>query len=285
MYDRRYCGALVVGCSGVEMAEIKQTYFGEMRSRSGASLQYTEADANLVFKEWSREENILEGASEILIEPTVTEFASAIKKISHELSELPQSDTGIDIYFAGHGLPGNGALVLRDGEVSAFDLISLIKQYMKSGDGIRGLSMLLDSCYSGAFLFEAMVALQEDRDLQLYDCLCSSMHDEKSWELSFLEHGAFTFTHFHKGNHHVDNLELAIAIDKCDYKIIAKCIQGLVGMMADPTTFLTQGRQHPVDCIKGLFLEAGTRGSIGNWDEKMPFTKQQIIQYLEKSIK
>ncbi|WP_299983864.1 hypothetical protein [uncultured Ruegeria sp.] len=259
------------------------TGFGQMRSRAGADLRYTSADAELTFNKWSRDKSVPKDAHVLLIEPSVADFASACTKVSKVLSGYPQQDTGVDLYFAGHGLPGNGALVLSDGVVTATRLIGLLEDSLKPGEGLRGLSMLLDSCFSGAFLFEAMVALQNHEKLRLFDAQCSSMHDEKSWELSFLGHGAFTFTHFHKGNNYVDSQELADAIDRQDNRTIARCVQGLVGMTADPAAFLTQGRQHSIDCMKGNFIDAGTRGLFDITDVDGALSVQLIVDGLGNS--
>lgn len=285
MYDRRYSGSLVVACSGPEDAPMLPTIFGEMRCRSGASLKYTSADAKLVYDHWSTDQQVPYDAHVLLLDPSLSEFEAAIERISAELGEFPQGETGIDLYFAGHGLPNSGALVLRDREVSAADFVTMINRNLSSNKGVRGISMMLDSCHSGAFLFNAMVALQGDRQqVRLYDALCSSMHDEKSWELSFLEHGALTYTHFHRGNSHIDASAFQRAIDDQDHRTIAKCVQGLVAMMADPTTFLTQGKQHSIDCINGASITSKSRGSADVRDLDQPFSVEMILNALESSI-
>ena len=285
MEDRRYSGSLVVACAGLEEATTMPTVFGDMRSRSGASLKYTTADAKLAFSDWSMDECVPQEAHILLLNPDFSEFASAIERISTELSLFPQGETGIDLFFAGHGLPGSGALVLRDRELSAVEYIELIKENMTSDRGARGISMMLDSCYSGAFLFHALVALQDDyENVRLYDALCSSMHDETSWELTILGHGAFSFTHFFRGNSYVNSAELGKGIDEQNQGTIAKCIQGMVASMADPTTFLTQGKQHAIDCIKGGGVMTKTRGSIDLTELDQPFDFQMIVDGLQKSI-
>ena len=283
MHDRRYSGSLVVASAGPEAGATVTTGFGEMRCRSGANLKYTTADAQLAFAEWSADERVPPEAHVLLINPKASEFKSAIEQVSNELAAFPQGETGIDMYFAGHGLPSSGALVFDDFELTASAFIAMIKENMLADQGIRGISMMLDSCYSGAFLFNTLVELQSNNEaVRLYDALCSSMHDEKSWELSFLGHGAFTYTHFHKGNKHVDSAAFAKAIDEQDQATIARCVQGLVGMMADPATFLTQGRQHTIDCIKGGGLSTKTRGSIDLNDLGQPFNVEMIVDAFQR---
>ena len=283
MYDRKYSGVVVVSCSGQDEPEIRTTPYGEMRSRSGASLRFTSADADLVWRHWSKGINVPEEACVTIREPSVDEFFSLLSQVSRSLGKYPQGETGIDLYYCGHGRPGDGAILLKDGTVTPSELILHLKTDLEPKMGARGLSMLLDSCYSAAFLFEMIALLQYEGELRLYDALCSSMHDEKSWELTFLGHGAFTYTHFHKGNKHVDRDELATAIDLQDQKTIARCIQGLVALSANPTTYLTQGMQHPLDCIKGGFMSAGTRGECDVPDLGEDFTVHDIIKAFEAS--
>lgn len=285
MYDKRYNGSLVVACSGPVDVQPVQTVFGEMRCRSGAKLKFTSADAKLAFDNWSTDRRVPRDAHILLVDPKLSDFQAAIERISSELSVFPQGETGIDLYFAGHGLPKTGALVLRDQVLTATDYLSLIEENMTSDKGIRGISMMLDSCHSGAFLFEAMVALQDREEaIRLYDALCSSMHDETSWELSFLDHGAFTFTHFHQGNEYVNSTEFQRAIEEQNHRVIAMCIQGLVASMADPTTFLTKGKQHSIDCIKGGRLTTRTRGSLDINELDQPFDVETIIEGLRRSL-
>ncbi|MEX0319434.1 MAG: hypothetical protein AB3N21_15855 [Ruegeria sp.] len=285
MYDREFSGSLVVACSGPAVAETAMTGFGEMRSRSGANLKYTSADACKIHRLWSKDGRVSKDAHALLIDPSAQEFAEAIDRVSDEIGAFPQQKTGIDLYFAGHGRPGNGALVFKDNHVTATQFIKLVKKSLVSGAGVRGLSITLDSCYSGAFLFETIVALQKDCDLQLYDALCSSMHDEKSWELSFLGHGAFTYAHLNKGNKYVDPIKFAQAIDEQDDSMIAKYLQGVVASNADPTAFLTRGRQHSIDCVRGGDIDAGTRGRIDVSDLDWPLDVPKIVDGLQRSIR
>jgi hypothetical protein len=145
------------------------------------------------------------------------------------------------------------------------------------------LGLRLDSCYAGSFLIDIVVELQkEGYSIELRDAMVSSMHDEKSWELSFLEHGAFTFAFLNPGNSYVKANELSIAIERNDHKMIAKYLQGLVGMMASPVSFLTQGRQHPIQCTKGYFFEVTGLGGFSISDIAGAVTRESLVNLFEK---
>lgn len=148
--------------------------------------------------------------------------------------------------------------------------------------GERGLSIILDSCYAGSFLIDIVVELENhNHGIKLLDAKASSLHNEKSWELSFLEHDAFTF--LNPGNKHVDSRELTRAIEKNDNTIIAKSLQGLVAMMACPVAFLTRGRQHPIDCVKGYIFSISGLGEFSLGDIEETITRDLLIAYFEKA--
>lgn len=264
MYDREFSASLIIASKGPEQAEVKSTAFGEIRSRDGADLKYTSNDAKGIHSSWIKHQNLPPEAFIYLENPTKSVVEEALYQINSVLSNYPQEKTGIDLFFAGHGYPRSGSLVLKDDSLSAKELIDLISRPLEKTKGSRGLSFFLDSCYSGGFLIDIIIELEKDKNpVRLYDALVSSMFDEKSWELSFLEHGAFTFSFLNKGNAYVDRLEFARAVEKNDSRIIAKYLQGMIGYMGtDPATFLTQGRQHSIDCIKGHDFTVGAYGSF-----------------------
>jgi hypothetical protein len=264
MYDREFSASLIIASKGPAQAEVRSTAYGEMRSRDGADLRYTSNDAKGMYSNWLENQNLPSEAFIYLENPTKSVVEEAVNQINGVLSNYPQEKSGIDLFFAGHGHPRSGSLVLKDGNLSAKELIDLISRPLEKTKGRRGLSFFLDSCYSGGFLIDTIIELEkDDSTLRLFDALVSSMYDEKSWELSFLEHGAFTFSFLNKGNAYVDRLEFARAVEKNDSRIIAKYLQSMVGTMGgDSATFLTQGKQHSIDCIKGHHF---TIGGFGNF--------------------
>ena len=269
MYERAYSGNIVIASEGPSEAEIVTTPYGEINSRSGARLNYVRSDAKLVFQKWSDDDKIPKEASVYLENPSVDDVQNAIANVSHALSGFDQNHTGLDIYFAGHGRMTDGAWVLKDDVFSAETLCKTMEENLTNGSGLRGVSMMMDSCYSGAFLIEFMIQIQQSMNLDFRDGLFSSLPHEKSWEMSFLEHGAFTFTEMFPGNSYVNSELLTKAIEQNDHKIIAKYLQGSVGMTSNPTAFLTQGRQHPISVLKGDLLSIRGYGDYCVFEESM----------------
>lgn len=251
--SRPYAASLVIASQGKQEAELVNTAYGEIRSRDGANLKFTANDAKGVFQKWIKTNRHLPTEAHVYLEnPTKSEVKNAFSEINGLLSQYPQEKTGIDIYFAGHGEFPTGSLVLRDENLHFNELLDLISEPIDITAGSRGFSLMLDSCYSGSFLIDIVVALEKKEfGVKLLDAFTSSMHNEKSWELSFLEHGAFTFTFLNPGNQYVMPHELTKAIEEDDQRMLAKFLQGMVGMLASPVAFLTKARQHSISCSKG----------------------------------
>lgn len=284
MYDRLYSASLVIACQGNQEPEIETTPYGEIRSRDGANLKFTANDAKGIYKDWSRGNSLPPEAHIYLENPTKSEVEKAFDKINLILSKYPQKKTGIDIFFAGHGEFPAGSLVLKDHNLSVKELIELVSVPLDKNQGERGLGLILDSCYAGSFLIDVVVELEEPNSgIRLFDARVSSMHDEKSWELSFLEHGAFTFAILNPGNQYLEKNELAKAIERKDNRVIAKCLQGMVGMVASPVSFLTQGKQHSIDCMKGGHFSVDGHGSFSLFDIEGNVNREALIKNFEKA--
>jgi hypothetical protein len=275
MYDREFSANLIIASKGMGKAEIRHTAFGEIRSRNGANLKYTSNDAKAIYSTWSKHHNLPDEAYIYLEDPTKLAVEEAIHQINEVLSKYPQEKTGIDIFFAGHGYPYSGSFMLKDDRLSAEELIDIISRPLEKAKASRGLGLILDSCYAGGFLIDIIIEIEKEKNaLRLFDALVSSMYDETSWELSFLEHGAFTFSFLNKGNSYFDNLEFAKSVENNDNKIITKYLQGIVGSMgASSVAFLTQGRQHSIDCLKGHHLTVNGHSSFSLTDIKGTITR------------
>ncbi len=281
MYDRHYSASLIIACEGNSNSDILMTPYGEIRSRDGAKLKYVTNDARGVYYWWSKDSSVPMQAHIYLENPTKSDVKNAIDKINLELSSFDQGNTGIDIYFAGHGEYNSGSLVLKDESLGAIELIDMIIEPLDPKKGVRGISLMLDSCYSGSFLIDVFLTLDNSTSCRLFDAMASCLPNEKSWELSFLEHGAYTFSRLNPGNSHVEKNELTKAIEKNDYKIIAKCIQGLVSSMASPVSFLTLGKQHSIECFKGLEFSINGHGSFSLADYNTgTVTREQLINLI-----
>lgn len=285
MYKREFSAQLIIASKGTEEAEVRATAYGEIRSRDGANLKYTSNDAKGIVQRWGGFPNLPKEAYVYLEEPTKWDVENALHEINQVLSNYPQEQTGVDLFFAGHGQPSSGSLVLKDDVLCAQELITFIAKPLEKTKGSRGLSLILDSCYAGSLLIDIILELhKEEIHVSLFDALVSSMHDEKSWELSFLEHGAFTFSFLNRGNAYVNNFEFARAVERNDNKVIAKCLQGMVGSIgASSVAFLTQGRQHSIDCINGHHISIDGHGSFSLGDIQRPITKEVLIDRFLKA--
>ena len=272
MYRPR-CASIIVASSGPDEPERYQTRFGEIRSRSGASLKYTARDAESVYALWRKEEEDLPDELHLLlIDPTVGELECALRDVSARILEAYPDDVGLDFFFAGHGKKGTGNLVLKEGTLSPTRLLELQAGDVGPGTGgQRTIGVWLDSCYSGAFLLRlALAAFEDFEGFRLDEGLASCLPDETCGETAILEHGVFTYTRLHPGNSHVDQERFNRAILENNPDELAKGLQGLVGMTSNPSAFLTEGRQFSVSLTKHVISVEGGFATV-ELDEKNDF--------------
>lgn len=212
-------------------------------------LRHTTNDAKGLYDFWKRKNpDVPDDFHVLLIEPTVADVESAIAGLSCRLHREYDNAIGLDLIFAGHGAPGTGNLILKDGELSPDRLLSLQASDVQAGSGARRIGVIIDSCYSGAFLVDlAIRALEHYNGFRFDGSLASCLPDEESYELDILDHGVFTYTHLYHGNWHVDTERFNQAILDNDSAEIAKGLQGHVASNGgSPTAFLTEGRQFPM---------------------------------------
>jgi hypothetical protein len=104
---------------------------------------------------------------------------------------------GFMLCFAGHGREGDGALVLENGVLTPKDLIDALVAIASevSPPGRLRVSVVLDSCHSGAFATELLDScFREHGDLLVpWMVFASCMEDEFALEESTLGHGLFTY--------------------------------------------------------------------------------------------
>ena len=255
--ELRHSAIIAIAASGEETSEIFKTPLGEMRSRDGACLRFTTNDAKSVFNFWKRKrwtgDYVPKNFHRLLVNPALSQVEQTIKELSIRLAGLPEGDPGLFLYFAGHGKQGSGNLMLKDGTLSPTRFLDLQKKEVAAKNGgHRGIGIFLDSCYSGAFLLRLTLECDTHfNEFSLYEGSVSCLPDEKSFELSFLGHGAFTYTFLNQGNKSVDFDEFNKAILEQDYRIIARGLQGAVtNMGGNPTAFLTQGKQFSASLTK-----------------------------------
>ena len=244
---------IVIASTGPEPVDAFRTRFGELRSRSGALLRYTKNDAKGIYNlRRQRDPDSPDDLHVLLIDPTIGDVESAIASISSRLHDEYGNAIGLDLFFAGHGAPCTGGLILKDGVLLPDRFLDLQAKDVGSGSNVRRIGVFLDSCYSGAFLLNLAIHAFEDFEGFRFDgSLASCLPDEESYELDILDHGVFTYTHLYEGNRHVDSKRFNQAILENDVAEIAKGLQGLVSMNgSSATAFLTEGRQFPIFLAK-----------------------------------
>lgn len=276
MYGTTFHGSISIACAGKEEPYIIPTPYGEMRSRSGAQLKYTANDA-LKFHQSILKNNPLGESANIFLEnPTKDEVKESIEQIREVLAE--KSGNGFYFFFAGHGIYGTGDLVLADENLTAVELLEMIGGTNDDHDISLTTEIRLDSCYSGSFLIDIILELEKEiYNVYLMEGFAASMFDEKSWEMSFLEHGAYSFTLLHPGNEYVNSKQLVEAIENNNHRIIAKYAQAGIAMKAPPIPFLTQARQHSMSVYKHNLIGMDNYGDFQLSDLKPPLTREKII--------
>ncbi len=117
-----------------------------------------------------------------------------------ETSEDADFDGGSLVFtYSGHGREGDGALCLnQDTYFTADDFIAACLDIRKAcpSDGRLKLALILDSCYSGAFLLNVLEQVLHKYDDLFYPdyFFAASMPDEQAWEVSSIEHGLATYS-------------------------------------------------------------------------------------------
>lgn len=256
---------LTIASPGCHIAEEADAIVGKMRSRAGAKLEYTLNDIRALHKKMPTYGANVDGelAHYELIDPSLEKLITTVEKIT-SLLRCSRHEVGrkksFYIIYAGHGQSSDGAWELRDGTISGANLYYTISNIYEDCKNKLHVDLILDSCYSSRFLIDFVVSSQHDKIIYPFDCIASSLPEETSWEMDFLQHGAMSFHLAHEGNYYVDSTELARAIDKRDFKVIVRALQGAT--VPNPITFLTNGRQHCVILTSGHHLEIQGAGNI-----------------------
>lgn len=158
-------------------------------------------------------------------------------------SEDPDFDGGSLVFcYSGHGRKNDGALSLNQGTYfDADDFVSACVEIQRArlGDGRLKIGLILDSCYSGAFLLRALEMLLHEHDDLFYPdyCYAASMPDERAWELPAAEYGLATYSRileagrdfnelmfwpFAAGDDHLPIRDLAVGERGCAYVTAAQ---------------------------------------------------------------
>ena len=256
---------LSIASPGGNEAEECDALLGRMRCRAGAKLKYVTNDIEKFGEDTPTYGGYLQDAPIFnrLIAPTTSQVLNSIRETVECLLQrkaTPGRKNVFNLIYAGHGRPSDGAIELSDGALSGEDFYhALVENYSDCPNKLH-VDIVLDSCYSARFLIDFIVSSQANETVYGFDCNVSSLPDEKSYEMDFIEHGAFSFSLTHPGNSYVDATELARAVDKQDLRTIVKSLQGIT--VPNPVAFLTNGRQHSMELISGHHLSIHGAGSI-----------------------
>jgi len=171
-----------------------------------AQLRHTTADVEYL-SAWWKAENLyppLRGQDQVdLREASYADIVEAFGGAGDWLSQVAREESAFDggglvLAFSGHGLGGDGTLQLRDSTFfSADDFLEQAAAAHRATGSSRAtrIVLLLDSCYSGAFLVRVLHRVKNEPELGLdLEYLLASCHpDEVSWESAAIGHGLSTF--------------------------------------------------------------------------------------------
>ena len=262
--DRSRSASISIASPGTQQPDVFNTKFGEIRSRNGALLRHVAHDAECVY-ELSKggQSDLPDNMQVLLIDPTKDQVNETVRNVSHRIRSNYDNEVRLDLFFSGHGDQVEGGLILKDGVLSATDFLRLQADDVGSNrGGERSIGVWLDSCYSGAFLIQlAIKSFGDFRKFRFCEGLASCLPDEVCFEMDVLEHGVFTYTRLYSGNSHVDSANFNRAILHNDEVEIAKGLQGLVGLMSNPSAFLTKGKQFSLSLTKQFVEVHGGFGS------------------------
>jgi hypothetical protein len=283
-----HAATITISCSGPEKVVPAYGPGGVRQSRAGADLRFTKADGKF-FDEHFGENGIDYSivSRQWLIEPAVNELKEVLHNaavaLSYHAGKEGWNGGGIIICYAGHGADISGALILRDGHVTAQELGQWIVDEAIPSEGPRHVDLVLDSCFAGGFLAEFLaVASQNSRSLRIIDARIASLHNEKAWEHRELGHGTWTYTFRSSFEPHnlSGSAELATAVNVNDQRIIQKELHRFV---PNPVTYLTEGQQHVVEITNGHYVEVQGGGSFSLPLGKV-FTADQVKQTLTRAL-
>ncbi len=283
-----HAATITISCSGPE--KVVPTYGpgGVRHSRAGADLRFTKADGKFFDEHFGEHGSDYSTVSrQWLIEPVVSELKEALHNaavaLSYHADKKSWNGGGIIICYAGHGADICGALILRDGHVTAQELGQWIVDEAIPSEGHRHVDLVLDSCFAGAFLAEFLAfASQNSRSLWITDARIASLHNEEAWEHRELGHGTWTYTF--RSSFEARNLsgsaDLATAVNLNNQRIIQKELHRFI---PNPVTYLTEGQQHVVEITNGHYVEVQGGGSFSLPLDEV-FTADQVKRTLIRAL-
>lgn len=195
---------LSISASGPEFSPDLEANGRFLRSRMAADLNYTTADVNHLERAFHHHDEDRPVRDELhlrLRNPSTDDVRTQISAIEPWLSKFKNDkdwDGGaIQLCFGGHGRETDGALVLPDGHITPHAFVDALVDIAKhvSPPGRLRVSVILDSCHSGAFVTTVLdLCFNRHHEwLVPFNLFAACMHDEFAWEESSLGHGLFTY--------------------------------------------------------------------------------------------
>lgn len=267
MIVRNYSVGLTVSAPGPEdqKAVTEGPFDISLRKKQSARLGATDSDSAFYYDVFMDKTELDDGRKPVrqLSNPSAAELGDTIGELCSLLSNYEDRDDWkggeLSLSYSGHGLAVCGAWVLKDGVLQGTDLVELLNDKTADLEGRVGVDVTLDSCYAASFAID-MITAQEGGPWRFYDCWCSSLHDEESWELEEQEQGLFTYTRRSEGWHpDISRQELARAVEIGDGKVLRLFLQSKV---PNSCSFLSGGTQHRVDIVNGQAFDVKGGGKF-----------------------
>lgn len=227
-----------------------------MRPRKVAQLRFTTADVEYMVENMTvdRPDAPVLQERRRLVNPSGGQVLRQISEGSSWLGKFCADRNwdggGLWFGFAGHGRSGDGALVFDDGSVlTATDFLNSCSKLagQLAGEGRLRLTVVLDSCYSGAFVLDLLdqVGRHHGDSLVPFHVFASTFPDEEAWELPDIGHGLATFSWSVKANSVGSVGAEAVGPDNAPIPTLS--------LAAAPfgVPLLTAGRQHTLGHFNG----------------------------------
>ncbi len=266
--DYNYMCSVAAACAGPDGGMVRGGPAGPRRSRDGAQLAHVEADARYWHERFGNEWERPEVQRALLIGPTRQEVLDALCQASAAVERFSDdadwNGGQVNFAFAGHGLE-DGRLVVRDGALSASELLDAVLEPQRENRVKRRLALVLDSCHSGLTLTQVVVDKRQETDFLLIDGFAACMHDELAWELDLLGHGALSCSMGAKpavmagSDIRDEHARLAKAVREGDEEYLRAALHPHT---PNPVTYLTEGDQTSVEVINGWHIEAKGGGTV-----------------------
>jgi hypothetical protein len=141
-----------------------------------------------------------------LVNPDSKRFADATRQAASFLNTFVSAEDWeggqITLLYAGHGAEDTGALVLRDHQLSAEELLEGFSMVVPHTSRRCRLDIVLDSCFAAAFITSLLAEAHKSYAETFFPCtlFAASLHDEVAWEFPRFGHGVWTHSFMMQGS-------------------------------------------------------------------------------------